>query len=204
MRVLVDQKSVEVTIPPGSLLSHLVEQVRAHVAGQRRVLENMIVDGQAAPADKLEQWLARPCDLIELVEFRTACPRAMALDTVAAVAALLEDSTQLYQGAAEKLTAGQTGKAMELLLGCLNFYKAAQEAVSQVVLLHKLDLERMTLGDQTVGQATRSLVGQLAEVKVALEARDFVLLADLLNYEFPKITSQWQAILSELGRVLKN
>lgn len=203
MQVMVDHKPLDVTIAPGAVLGQLVEQIRTHVAERKRVVENMIVDGEAAPAGQLEQWLARPCDPIGRVEFQTACPRAMARDALAAVGTLIGDSTQLHQGAAEKLSAGQAGKAMEMLLGCLNFYKTAQEAVSQVIQLHRLNLESMKIGEQSAAEAVAGLMRQLSEVKGALEARDFVLLADQLNYEFPRITERWQAILGELSRTLQ-
>jgi hypothetical protein len=202
MRVLIDQQPVDVHVQADQLLASVLELVRSRVAQQRRVVGRIVIDGQAIPVAELDLWLTRPCDEVGQVEVETACPRELARQTLGAVGSLLGDISKLGRGSADKLLAGQTGKAMEMLLGCLNLHKAVQEAVSQVVRLTGLNLKELRIGDQTAEQVTQELAGQLVAVKSALEAGDFVVLGDLLNYEFPKATGQWQAILAELDRAL--
>jgi hypothetical protein len=202
MQVLIDRHPVDIPLAEGEPLGRLVEQVRALAAESRRVLANIAVGGTSVPVEQLDDWLARPCDQAGPVEFETACPRGLARQTIGEVSRLFAENAQLQQGAAEKLAAGATGKAMEQLAGCLGLYKAAQEAVSKAVQLNRLDLDQLKLGSGTMGQAIAALSGQLAEVKAALESHDLVLLADLVNYEFPKIAEQWLAILAELDRQL--
>ncbi len=202
MQVLMDQQPVEMEIPQGLPLAGLVERVRALAAGRQRVLANMAVEGQPIQVESLEQWLARPCDQLGRVEFVTACPRQLAHQTIQEASALFGEIGQWQQGAAEKLSAGQTGKAMEQLLACLVRFKAAQEAVSDAVQLNRLDLDGLMVAGRPMAQVIGELSARLAEIRAALKSSDLALLGDLLNYEFPKITGQWQAILGELGRRL--
>jgi hypothetical protein len=44
-----------------------------------------------------------------------------------------------------------------------------------------------------------NLVEKLSELRGALEARDIVLLADLVRYELPALAQAWSAMLSNLA-----
>ena len=91
---------------------------------------------------------------------------------------------------------------MENLAGYLGLYKAAQEAVSQAARLNRLDLDKLQVNGRSMGLVIGELAGQLAQVKAALEARDLVLLNDLLTYELTRGTEQWQELLSALDQRL--
>jgi hypothetical protein len=202
MRVLLDNDPVAIETAPEQPLRAVIDSVQAIITQRRRVVQEVLVDGQTVPADQVEQWLARPAGQVAVVEFKTACPRRLARDTLAAVAAMLADTSRLQQGAADKLAAGQTGKALELLLGCLNHFRLAEGAVRQAVQVAKLDLEQVKVGQKPVGAVIQDLAGQLTQVKVALETRDYAMLGDLLNYELPKVADAWKSIVVELERQL--
>jgi hypothetical protein len=146
--------------------------------------------------------LTQPGEQVGPVEFDSASPCDLAREAVRAVAALLGDAAQLQQDAAAKLSAGATGKAMELLLGCLNMFKTAQEAISQAVQLTRIDLNQLAVEDRQAGELIAELAGQLATTRTALESRDFAMLGDLLSYEFPAATLRWQAILAALDEAM--
>ncbi|MCG3179626.1 MAG: hypothetical protein BIFFINMI_01966 [Phycisphaerae bacterium] len=202
MRVTLDDKPLDMDIGISQPLREVIDRVRKVAAVRKRILAAISVRGHELGADELDEWSARPCDQVEQVAFTTACPRRLARDAIAQVAALFEECSLMQQAVAEQLTAGQLGKAMERLAGCLGLFKAAQEAVSQAVELNRLDLRAIQLKGKSLEQAIRDLTGKLAEVKAALEANDLVLLRDLLTYEFPEVSCQWRDILGVLDEHL--
>ena len=202
MRVLIDRVAVEVDIEPARPVGEIIDRVRAYLADRQRIIARIYVAGAPVPPDQLEQMLTRPGEQVGPVEFDSASPRDLAREAVRAVAALLGDAAQLQQDAAAKLSAGATGKAMELLLGCLNMFKTAQEAISQAVQLTRIDLNQLAVEDRQAGELIAELAGQLATTRTALESRDFAMLGDLLSYEFPAATLRWQAILAALDEAM--
>ena len=202
MRVLIDRKPVDVDIEPARPMGEIIDRVRAYLADRQRVIARVYVAGEPVPPSQLEQMLAQPGEQAGAVEFESASPRDLAREAVRAVAALLDDAAQLQQDAAAKLSAGATGKAMEMLLGCLNMFKTAQEAISQAVQLTRIDLGELVVEDRKAGELIAELANQLMTTRTALESRDFAMLGDLLNYEFPTATQRWQAILAALDEAM--
>lgn len=202
MQILIDDQPVDIPVQPNLTFGAIVDSVNAVLVERRRVMQNILVDGQPVSSEQIEQLQGQPAVQFEQIAFKTACPRRLARETLSAVASMLGDTASLQRGAVDKLAAGQTAKAMEMLLGCLNHFRLAQEAIRQAVQLNRVDLDRVRIGPQSAGEVIKSLAVQLAEVRTALEKRDFAMLADLLNYEFPHATEQWLAIVAELDRLL--
>jgi hypothetical protein len=74
------------------------------------------------------------------------------------------------------------------------------EAMGKSIEMLQIDVEQATVNDKRLIELIVKPKETLLQVKEALQARDYVLLADILQYEFPEVLEQWRALLGKLKR----
>ena len=62
--------------------------------------------------------------------------------------------------------------------------------------------ERITIAGRTLADVVGAFIGQLREVKQAMEYRDFVTLADVLTYEMTQTSRQWREAIGAMKGVI--
>jgi len=174
-----------------------VGQVLAHLQRDNRLVVHVLIDGREPDLDHLpvirQSTLAGHTVFIE-----TAEPRAMALEVLAEVEQQLNEADRLKSEASDLLLRNQNVKAMERLSGCFSTWQHAQESVLKTAQLLRIDLNAIHVGGRPLTGLLAEFTGQLRQIKLALENRDFVSLSDILLYETTETTSQWRAALRSL------
>jgi hypothetical protein len=132
----------------------------------------------------------------------TAEPRAMALEVLAEVEQQLDEADRLKGEAVDLLQRNAAVRAMERLSGCFSTWQHAQESLTKTAQLLRIDLARVKIGVQTLADVVGGFVGQLREVKQAMEDRDFVTLADVLTYEMTQTSRQWREAIGAMRGVI--
>jgi hypothetical protein len=61
------------------------------------------------------------------------------------------------------------------------------------------NLLQVSIESGTVADCLADLVERLRDLRDALEARDLVLLADLMQYEIPELCKKWKGLLLSLA-----
>ncbi|MFQ6048377.1 MAG: hypothetical protein ACE5K7_03325, partial [Phycisphaerae bacterium] len=164
----------------------------------RRVLVGIRCDGRDVSPAQIEEVLSQPAHRYERLEFQTGSPRRLAADALQHAAELFAETHNLAAQAVELLNQGQTTRAMELLGSCLSIWNQVSESVRKTVRLLGLDLDSMVVGQQPLPELFSALREQLGSIRDALEARDYVLLADILQYELPGLAQRWQQMISTI------
>jgi hypothetical protein len=186
MAVMIDDEPLAVD----SLGLSTVGEVLAHVQRQDRLVTTMLIDGEEPDLDALAALRARPVTGHTLY-IETCPPTEIACEILAGTASQLESTDPLRIAAVEALRQNQPARAMEKLGGCLAAWQAAQQAVTQIAQLLKLDLELVRVDGESLHSIAENFVSQLREVRTCLENRDYVLLADILEYEASAATRRW-------------
>jgi hypothetical protein len=87
---------------------------------------------------------------------------------------------------------------MEKLGFCLTTWQHAQESVLKTAQLLRLDLDAVSVGDESLPAVLSSFTDQLRAIKQALEDRDYVALGDVLLYEMTETTPRWLGAIEAL------
>ncbi len=175
-----------------------IGQVLAHVQKDKRLVVQVLVDGQEPQPQCLRQ--TKLADHTIYIE--TADPRQLALEVLDEATQQIGQASQHKSQAADLLQKNQLGKAMEHLCACLRCWQNTQESVGKTAQLLRIDLEKLRAGGQPIGQLIAQFSERLRQIKQLLEQRDYVALADLLIYEMPHNDDQWQMCLSALRELI--
>lgn len=205
MKLLLNGQEVrDLPVDNPSTLGNTLYAVQDHKIPNDQVIAEVWVDGHPLTAERLAEWKHRPVD--EFTETRVeALPRKqLASNGLRTIRQGLQESIALRETIVKYLCQGRSGNAMQYLSDYLNLWNNAQQSVASACRLLDIRLDKTDPNNfpdeiREVYQQINTLTSQLQQVKNALELGDFVLLGDILNYEFIEITDNWIEMLENLA-----
>jgi hypothetical protein len=198
MHVYVDDNPFAVVGLANKTLREIAQDIRQELAPRKRMLVAIYTNGQLVCAADLEAALDSLAGRYERIDFQSAIPQTLAREVLQQARELVSEATPICQQAGEMLSSGQTARAMELLGNCFGVWSQVQESMSRSVDLLGLDLSRMQIEGKKADQLLNEFAAQLRTVKDALENRDYVQLADILQYELQDVAPRWQSLLDQV------
>jgi hypothetical protein len=197
MSVTIDQ----VSLPTEMLGLSTVSQVLGHVKKTNKLIVNLLIDGLHPDLATMGDWGHR--SLVDhTIYIETAEPRQMAREVLDAVEMELSQADRLKGEAVDLLQRNSSSKAMEKLSGCFRGWKDSQESLAKVAELCRIDLEKITVGAQSLREVMTDFSSQLREIRSALTSRDFVTLCDILTYESTDTLTRWRTALKSVRETL--
>jgi hypothetical protein len=198
MIVTLDGRRLLLPPSPGSTLRTLIDQVRADLPPDRLVV-SVVRNGELLIDRELEEWLARPLSAADRVDLATADRRELTAEALREVAGRIGAAGREQERLAGQLNRGQTTEAVGQFSAFVASFQACRQVIAQSSDLLGRDLTAESSEGRTVGAHLEELAERLREVRDALEAGDYVLLADLLHYELPPLCQTWARLLESLA-----
>lgn len=202
MKVLIDDQAYEPQIDPSQTLADLVEEVRERRTDGGRIILGIQCDGRDITGDSFEQDMARSVQSYQQVNLITGPARDLVEDAMLQAEQMLEDADQARRQVVDSLAAGKTAEGIEQLGGCMQAWHQVHLGIVNALALLNIKPDELSIGERRLPESLEGLRGQLTQLKEALEARDYVLLADTLQYEFDSVRECWSAVVEAIrGRI---
>lgn len=192
----------------GEILKNIQDSQVAHDA----VISGIWIDGEPLTADLLSQWKDRPAS--DFAETRIDAPHrnALAAQGMRTLSCGLAESKDERHQIVEHLHQGRSTEAMKILPGYLELWHNIHQSLASACRLLNVEMDSLEIFSPTTAQTATDphncdrltdrsahLIQILGQLKQALESADLVLLADIIDYEFADLTSDWQTLLDELA-----
>lgn len=204
MQVFVDDNQVEEALVGSGTIEDALRRVQSHLSKPDRLVIGVRCDGRDVPPDAMAATMQQPTSSVERLEVFTGTRGALVTDAMAQASTCLAETEEACRRSAELFTEGETVEAAETLGECLRVWQQIHEAVGKSIEMLQLDPEQATVNEQSLIEVISKPKEILLQIKEALQDRDHVLLADLLQYEFPEVTSQWHAVVASLQQQAEN
>ena len=198
MQILIDDLPCEVD---ASTVGEAIEGAAGLARERGRLIVDVIVDGTRwSEADLASD--ERHAQTAEVIKFTSAEPVELVRHTFADASDSLAEAADLQREAAELLQSGQGTVSMDKLGEAVSIWLCVQEAIVSGAELVELDLDTVQTGGEPLPVAIRRLNDSLDTLRVSLQQRDEIALADTLLYDFPPIIEAWRRLLHDLqGRL---
>jgi hypothetical protein len=121
--------------------------------------------------------------------------KEISLTLLGKLAALIEWLSPQHRAVAEMLERGQIQQALERLQGILSAWQQIQAAYGNLAKMLGLSLKELPVHDLSGEAVIEEFCKQLGEIQNALASQDFVLLADILQYEMDGAIANWMSLL---------
>ncbi len=125
----------------------------------------------------------------------TADTREISLTLLGKLAALVQWLAPQHRAVAELLERGQTQQGLERLQGILSNWQQIQSAYGNLAKMLEISLAELPVRELTGEALLQEFCRQLGEIQEALTNKDFVMLADILQYEMDGAIANWMALL---------
>ncbi|MEW6198804.1 MAG: hypothetical protein AB1601_09095 [Planctomycetota bacterium] len=199
MIVTLDGQRVDESFRPGCKLQAVVDQVRSHMSSAKRIIVSVAVNGERLDDDVLTETLERPVESDAQVDLESSEPAELVERAFRGLAESFSQAADGIDPMADGLKSSDPTRAMHDVGDFVTLWQTAYRAIAQCSGLLNRDLTACEFEGQPVIQCIATLVDRLSELRGALEARDMVLLADLVRYELQPLARSWQALLISLA-----
>lgn len=198
MIVTLDGQKLNGTFADHASLRDLIEQVRRDHADQRLIV-SVCVNGDRFVENRLDERLAEPIGAKDQIDLESTPATRLVADALREMATRIEQAADQQTRVAERLNKGDAPAAAEGISEFVLLWQTCQKTVLQSCDVLQTDLTLNACAGSTVREHLSELAGKLREIRDALDAKDFVLLADLMHYEAPQLCGTWETILNEMA-----
>jgi len=195
MRLILDQETVELpkVLTQESTIAEFLKWAQGRVA-KGRVVVKVELEGTVLEGPALSQ-ARRDAIGMGTLSLTTADQKDLSLTMLGKLAALIEWLGPQHKEVAGMLERGQTQAGLDRLKGILSAWQQIQEAYGNLAKMIELPLAELPVHDLNGSAVLEEFCGQLSEIQTALTNQDFVLLADILQYEMDGAMANWMALL---------
>ena len=169
---------------------------------QGRLIIDVIVDGLRWSEQQLDSAEQKGATA-ETIEFITAEPKELVLQTFEDAAEALADADALQKEAAQLLQSDQSIVCMDKLAEALSIWLTVQQAIVKGSQVVELQLDSISVNKIPITESIARLNENLQLLRSALQQDDQVAVADALLYEFPDIIKEWRSILEHLQSLVE-
>ncbi|MEM9167410.1 MAG: hypothetical protein AAGB48_10370 [Planctomycetota bacterium] len=204
MPVLLDGQPLDVASPG---LAGVLDAGRARAEASGRVIVEVVIDGEPAGADLLDNPTDEAVDGADI--------RLASADPVTLVASALSDAADALEAAgpghaeiAANFQAGEQQAALAALGETLHLWQVAQDVFAQGWTLLGRDPLRLPMpadsGYDDAEAMIHGLVTQLHEIRRALGDSDFTAVADVVGYELEPMAARWARVLRSAAEAARS
>lgn len=199
MEILVNDQPYQAAGPVDQTVQDLANEVCGAATGRdQQLITQLRCDGTEIAPDSLEEILQQPISAFERLELQTTSLRSQLCTALSDAIDIFSRSNQLREKSADYLTQGDQESAMKCLQQLLEVWKQIQQTTILAAQFLEVNVESLQVQGRGVDAILGDIRTQLVSLKTAMEDRDFVLVCDMLRYEFDEPLQQWQAILTHL------
>lgn len=197
MTVFLDTEQIATdTLGPNARVGQLLDMVKDRVNGSGRLILGMKCNEEDVDSEEIASMVSTPIAEFDRLDFISGDPRDMVLDALDGVRRAFEQTFQVVREAGDDLARGDAQRAMNRLADCFSVWGQTVDAVQSSGRLLGIDLDAFTIEDRTITAWVSDLATKLREVRSAIEARDSVLLADIVRYELDETMQAWDRMLA--------
>jgi len=197
MTLLLDELEVKPGTGEAETLGNAMTWVQARLRNTDKVVVKVEVAGQLLDGPSLDANHALPL-AGRAVAFSTASRVKLTHSMLGKLAALVDFLGQQHPHIAGLLEKGETAKAMELLGGALAAWGQIHEGFRSLTQLLQISLDDLMVGERPAAELITDFKLQLEEIGAAIQKRDLVLLADILQYEMDRAVENWKGLLAAI------
>lgn len=199
MQVIVDEQTYAGVMSANQTIQQLADDVCTASAGQeQRLVVGLACDGLPVAPEQFDRVLRTPVEDFELVEMQTVSVREQIQETLAQALDTLSRTHPLREAAADLLSQGRHEAAMGEIQKILEILKQVQQTTLLTSHLLKIDLQELKPGGRNFLDTLTLIKDELGQLKAGMETSDFVMVSDILRYEFVEPLDAWASILRSL------
>lgn len=191
----IDDVAVDSQVIDAGTVEQALKTVQSDLTTPDKLIVALKCDGREVPGESMAETLGTPVAELRRLEVFTSTREALVIEAMNQASASLDNAEAECHRIAGLLTEGKSADGIGALGECLTVWQQIHDAVSKSVRMLDVDLDAALAEGDRLADLIAKPKDVLLQIKQALQAKDHVLLADILEYEFQDVTQQWHAVV---------
>lgn len=204
MQLYIDDQKVDDEAAVAGTVEETLRHVQDQLCPPGRMVIGVRVDGEDVSGEAMPATLKKQVPAVERLDVVTSTKERLVTDVMTQASTALTETEASAQHVADMLVEGKSTEATEELGQCLRIWQQVHEAVGKSIVMLELDIEQTAINDEPLSTVIGKPRDVLLQIRDALQARDLVLLADILKYEFADVTDSWHAIIARVRQAAED
>mgnify|MGYP001189830905 CR=1 FL=1 len=184
-------------------LNKLYENLLGEFATKESFVTSIKLNGEELSENELQKKGDLPVNDIETFEMIILTLPEMTLNSINNVMEYLAKLIPAVKNASELFRTKSPEEANKYYLQCVEGLTWFQEVVDNISSLLKLELEKLDFGSKSFEELQKQLLSITKEIHDSQDKKDWVMLADLLEYELTPYLEEWQSVLPLFVRAVQ-
>lgn len=186
----------------GETLGGLFERLNTHFDAEKCAVVGMKLDGASVDLAGQEGLWESPCASHRLLEVEVVPHFDLSRRTLSDLKEIITQSPGACIEAASLFQTGSPAEGLNRLDGIFQLWAVLFQSLSDAASFHHFRLADIKIGDRNLPELLSGLSDLIRRLQEAVKSRDYVTVADLLEYEMAEIVPGWiQALDAVLARV---
>ncbi len=201
-RLFVDEREVSAPPPAFSSLEEVIRHVEANLLPPNSIIRQVSLDGEPIDADSCQ---ADPSMILgdlarrERIDVFTCTIREIALDSIKEADRYLERVEAITPSIAAAFRAYPGPEAFENLKQLYDGFYWLNMLLSRLQTVFNLNVEAKRAGGASLKEHNQRFTTLLQQLVRGHEQGDFVLMADLLEFEVLPMIPVWKSLLADIA-----
>jgi hypothetical protein len=184
-------------------LGDMIEEFVAKRFFKDEFISSMSVNGTVVPDDRMEPMRLTPVSEVSSLVIVTETFRNVSIHALESMRQYLDGLVGMVEQSADKFRMEDETDANKYFISCVEGLQTFVGIIDKVKTLNSLDFEKMEFEGSQVSVKERALLNVLNSLFEKQRVKDWISLADILEYELAPLVVEWKEILVSIIAVLK-
>ncbi len=161
------------------------------------------INGEEVPEDVLPTMKAKPMSEVNSIEITTDTFRNVSIRALDSMDEYVEGLVALVEQSADKFRTEDETSANKNFINCVEGLQTFVGIIDKVKTINGLDFEAMRYEDNALATKEQELLQVLNTLFETQKRRDWIALADILEYELAPLVGEWKEILRLIANNLR-
>lgn len=198
MEILINDAKSPIKTEDHQTLGEVFDQLNAYFTRREESVLAVLIDGNLMNPEQQKIISGESVGTYEKMELQVVETRLLPVYTLEEFKPLLTEVVPASEKIAIALQSGNTSEALKDVDSLLQVWAILFQSLTDSSKLLKFKLADIKTGDSNVEALTQTLTSHLQEIKEGLTNRDYVTVADILEYEIAPAAEKWLSVLDDL------
>jgi hypothetical protein len=203
LKIVLNNEEIEHDVERFSTLGDLLQDLRQTRFGEKEFISAIAVNGEDVAEEKREGLENQPLGEITSLEINTDNPLDISLRVLTNMDEFLEHLAILINRCADKFRLEDETEANKHFVSCVEGLQTFVSVLDKVRSLNALDFNEVIFEGTPIAGSQEELLNIFNTLHDTQRNKDWVTVADLLEYELAPLILEWKEILPVISAELK-
>ncbi len=204
MIVKLNKIEVEIDTSGFATAGDLLESLKSNHLNPADFITSISLNGETVPEEKQEKLITKQLSEVELFEVDTDNPRDLSVRTLAKMDELVDSLTVMLEESADKFRVEDEKIANQYFINCVEALHTFADVIVKVKVLNSIDYTDIIYNSEPVSIKEEALQKVFSSLHEAQKSKDWISLADLVEYELLPVILEWKEIFPIISDTVKS